>query len=401
MWASLRNLPIQATIILMDNNRPVWSTQTKLVVTAVLLVIVAYLLYRFSIIIPHLIIAVILAYALSPLVNFLHHRLQIRRILAILLTYLLLLVSIAAVLNGIIPMLLAQVRRFNLDTERLLFQAQHLIGQRYYVAGVTIDVRSLLEQLNVSLQDAFSPIFGSTISLVGDVLAALVWLVFTIVISIYLIKDSESLRNWIVHLPPPPYQQDFMHLWDEVNLVWAAFFRGQLILATMVTFLFALMGFIIGLPLTLFMAVLAGAMEFLPTIGHTIWLLIAVTLAMVRGSTWLPLPNWLFALIIVALDVTYAQFDLNYLIPRIVGRRVHLSPLVVILGIIAGASILGVLGVLLAAPTIASLRVLGRYIYARLVDGDPFPQPAISDAQPPPNPRWWLVRRKKVEHPFE
>ncbi len=90
----------------------------------------------------------------------------------------------------------------------------------------------------------------------------------------------------------------------------------------------------------------------------------------------------------IGLHLFYQQFDLNYLIPRIVGRRVHLPPLVVILGIVSGALLGGVLGVVLAAPTIASLRVIGRYIYANLLDLDPFPTP-VAEVLPPPNPRWW------------
>jgi predicted PurR-regulated permease PerM len=90
----------------------------------------------------------------------------------------------------------------------------------------------------------------------------------------------------------------------------------------------------------------------------------------------------------------YQQFDLNYLIPRIIGKRVQLSPLVVILGIVAGAVLAGVLGILLAAPTIASARVLARYVYANLLDTDPFPVTVTQPTQPP-EPYWW--RRSKKE----
>ena len=82
------------------------------------------------------------------------------------------------------------------------------------------------------------------------------------------------------------------------------------------------------------------------------------------GSTWLPIPNWVFALIIISLHLVFEQFDLNYLIPRIIGRSVHLPPLVVILGIVTGAVLAGVLGILLAAPTIASAEA-HRALYLR------------------------------------
>jgi predicted PurR-regulated permease PerM len=94
-------------------------------------------------------------------------------------------------------------------------------------------------------------------------------------------------------------------------------------------------------------------------------------------------------LIVIGMHIIFQQFDLNYLLPRIIGRRVHLPPLVVILGIFAGALLAGFLGILLAAPTIATARVIGRYIYANLVDIDPFPEKSITTPLPPPDPRWW------------
>ena len=99
-------------------------------------------------------------------------------------------------------------------------------------------------------------------------------------------------------------------------------------------------------------------------------------------------------LILIGLHLIFQQFDLNYLIPRIIGRRVHLPPLVVILGVVIGAALAGVLGVVLAAPTIASARILGRYVYANLFDLDPFPG-EIAPPLPPPDPNWWRLRGRQ------
>jgi predicted PurR-regulated permease PerM len=177
-------------------------------------------------------------------------------------------------------------------------------------------------------------------------------------------------HKWLAVLPE--YQDDFRRLRNEINAIWNAFFRGQLILALAVAFIFIAAGFILGIPFALAMGVLAGLLEFIPSIGHGIWLVIASLLTLFQGSTWIPLPNWIVMIIVIGLHMIFQQVDLNVLIPRIIGRRVHLHPLVVILGIIVGAVFAGVLGVVLAAPTIASARALGRYIYAKLLDLEPF-----------------------------
>jgi predicted PurR-regulated permease PerM len=146
------------------------------------------------------------------------------------------------------------------------------------------------------------------------------------------------------------------------------------------------------------MGILAGLLEFFPSIGHGIWLVIASLLAFFLGSTWLPLPNWIFTLIVIGLHLIFEQFDLNYLIPRIVGRRVHLPPLVVILGIVAGAILAGVIGIPLAAPTIASMRIIGRYIFANLFDMEWIP---TSETQPLPPPKvyWWQRNQRREKSP--
>ena len=92
----------------------------------------------------------------------------------------------------------------------------------------------------------------------------------------------------------------------------------------------------------------------------------------------MPIPNWAFLLVVLACHILFTQFDLNYLIPRLIGRSLKLPPVVVILGIVAGAALAGVMGVVLAAPTIASMRVLGRYIYARLADRIPSPSSMLT-----------------------
>ncbi len=375
----------------MEARKPVWSTQTKLIVVLVVLVMVGFLLYKFSQILTPFILAIVLAYILSPMVNSIQKRLHLGRLLAILLTYLLLILFLAASLRLVIPLLMFQFRRINLDSLRMLREARVLFGQSFTIAGINIDGASLLEQASGSLQTILAPIFGGTLGVLADILSSLAWVIFIIVVSIYLIKDSDALRKWLGSFPPPDYRQDFIRLGEEINNLWSSFFRGQLILAFIVTLIFTTVSFAIGLHFALLMGVLAGLLEFFPSIGHGIWIVIASILALVLGSYRLPVPNWAFFLVLISIDFLFSQFDINYLIPRIIGRRVNLPPLVIILGIIAGASLVGVPGVVLAAPTIATLRVLSRYIYARLFDMEPFPDTAFKP-MPPPTLRWWRLR---------
>ncbi len=365
-----------------------WSPTTKLIVILLLLGLGIYLIYRFNAVIAPLILAAILSYILLPLANYFEMRYRLRRAIATLLAYLVLLIVLVAFPMVFVPSLAGQAQDLDVNFRRYLGEFETLIDQRYTFGGYTLNLQTTLEQLTGSIRDLIQPMFEQTIRLAIDVISSLIWVIFILVVSFYLVKDSPTLSQWFERLVPDSHQDDFIRLRAEISLIWAAFFRGQMVLALVVASIFTVIGLVIGLPFALTMGVLAGLLEFLPSLGHAIWLTLASLLALFAGSTWLPIPNWAFALLIVGMHLFFQQFDLNYLIPRIIGRRVRLPPLVVILGIVSGALLAGVLGVVLAAPTIASARVLGRYIYANLLDEDPFPG-AISQVLPPPNPRWW------------
>jgi len=248
------------------------------------------------------------------------------------------------------------------------------MGEPIVFGGVTFDGARLVDQLVASLRDLLQPVFGRTLGIAFELVSSVVSAGFVLVISFYLVKDSAKLRRWIGSLPPEDYQEDAHRLATEINTIWGSFFRGQILLALVVAAGFSVVGTVIGLPFAFAMGILAGLIEFLSSVGHTIWLVTASILAFFLGSTWLPIPNWLMLVLVIGLHVVFTQLDLNYLIPRIIGRRLQLHPLVIILGIIAAASVAGVLGIILAAPAIATARILVRYLFANLLDTEPFPE---------------------------
>jgi len=368
--------------------RPRWPYPTKLVISVLLLALAIYLLRAFRMVIPPLVIAIIIAYILSPIAHRLSQRLHLPRILAILLSYVLGLLVVAAFPSIIIPWMAGEFSNLNLDLQRILTTLENALGHQYQIAGIELDTRQLINQIVTGLQGLIEPMIGQTLELAVSIISSIVWVIFIFIVSFYLIKDAPLLSQWTYRHIPPAYREDYDWLRNEINQIWSAFFRGQIMLALVVALIFTSLGYLLGLPFALAMGILAGLLEFLPSIGHGIWMTIAALLAYFVGSTWLPIPNWVFMLIIIGLHLFFQQFDLNYLIPRIIGSKLHLPPLVVILGIVSGAILAGVMGIPLAAPTIASARVIGGYIYANLFDLD---WPSVSAAQPlpTPNPRWW------------
>jgi hypothetical protein len=132
----------------------------------------------------------------------------------------------------------------------------------------------------------------------------------------------------------------------------------------------------IGLPYAWALGLFAGVMELVPNIGPYIAAIPAVLVALIQGSGFIPLGNFWFAVLVAGLYFLLQLIENNFFVPRILGRTLKMHPLVVIIGLIAGGRLAGILGVLLAAPILATFRIIGRYLVRRLYDRDPFVEPA-------------------------
>jgi predicted PurR-regulated permease PerM len=154
--------------------------------------------------------------------------------------------------------------------------------------------------------------------------------------------------------------------------VWHAFLRGQsllaLILAAVTTAIFGA----IGVPYAWAMGLLAGILAFIPNVGQVVAAVPPILLAYFRGSVFLPMNNLGFAILVAAVYVVINLAYNNVLVPLLLGESLKLHPLVIMIAAIVGGLIGGILGMLLAAPTMATLRIISHYIICRLYDRDPF-----------------------------
>ena len=96
--------------------------------------------------------------------------------------------------------------------------------------------------------------------------------------------------------------------------------------------------------------------------------------------------NLAFAVLVVIIYLVVVQLQANLIAPRVMGTAVRLPPAVIMLGLIAGFSVGGLLGSLLAVPLIATLRDIFSYLYAKLIDRDPFPDRPMASSSTPADP---------------
>jgi predicted PurR-regulated permease PerM len=137
---------------------------------------------------------------------------------------------------------------------------------------------------------------------------------------------------------------------------------------------------LLGTPQALFLGVLAGLLEVIPSLGPVLATIPAVILALLFGSGYIPVENWAFALMVIAFYVLVQVVENQLLVPYILGDAVDLPPLFVIIGVVIGGSAFGLLGVFLATPVISTGREVFVYLYDKILE--PPPEPPVLDEKP-------------------
>ncbi len=171
----------------------------------------------------------------------------------------------------------------------------------------------------------------------------------------YLAVDFAELHRWALAAVPPSYRDRVRAIASEMNSYVGAFVRGQFLTCALLCVLYALGLGIVGVELWLLLAVITGFGNLIPYVGTLVGIVLSSIMALVTfGSVGALLQVWVVFAVVQFLEGMVIT-------PKIVGEKVGLSPLSVILALVAGGTLFGLLGVFLAVPAAASLKVLGRH----------------------------------------
>ena len=350
-----------------------WSEGTKRWVITMSVVLGAIALYGVRHILAPLILAAVLAYILNPLVELMVRRTRLPRVLAVLAVYLIVIMIVALVPAILAPGLIEQLTLLNVDVQGIAgaivrFIAEH---QTIVLFGVPVDLSPFYQEIIASLNRLVPSIAPRSVNLLfgfaSGFASTLVGFTLTVVVSFYLLKDARQISRYLDELVPPGYREEAGQVRREITGVWSAFFRGQILLCTIIGVTTGTALWVLGIRSAFILGLMAGTLEIVPNLGPTLAAIPAVIIALLKGSTRLPLSSLWFALLVVGVYVVIQQVENNILVPRIIGRSVNLHPVVVLLGVVAGASTAGILGVFLAAPLLSTAHILSRYVYGKLL----------------------------------
>ncbi len=365
-----------------------WSIATKRIVVVISLILLALVVYRFSALLSPLMLAFLIAFIINPVVDLLEDRVGMHRNLATILVFLVLVLALLGILAApvaVVPTVRRTIIAAQVDLRRLIDDITAFFAREIEILGFEFDLTFVAQELSVALRGVVESLAQGALDVLVGIAQGLFWLVFILIIAFYLVRDAHRISRELVSLAPPGYRDDAARLQEELVQVWNAFLRGELLLGAVVGIAVGVVTTGLGVPYPWALAIFAGILELIPRFGPFIAAVPAVLLALIQGSAFIPVGNFWFALIVAAAYALIQFVENNFLIPRILGSTLDLHPLAVLIAVLAGGHLAGILGILLAAPTLATLRVLARYVLRRLYDQDPFAEP-VTEREPEKSP---------------
>ncbi len=351
-----------------------WSTPTRYLVLILVLASMVWLLISAQALIGPLAISALLAYVLNPIVTFVNTRTKLSRNYVVLLVYLLSLAALVGLGFIFVPVIPGQITNAVTEIERIIIDVE-----RNLIAITPLDlfgVEISLEQIESNMPVLSTDFLQADVLL--DVLETtttnLVWVLVILVTTYYLLQDWGRLRTWIFNLAPPDYRTDMRRLYTEVKNVWQRYLRGQLVLMFIIGVITGISTGAVGLPGAIAFGLFAGLLDVILTIGPTLVMLVAAVVALFAGSTYLSVSNFWFMIIVLGIFVAIQGIENVWLRPRVMGQSLRMHPGIVFIGVIGALSLAGILAALIIIPVMGSISVLGRYIYAKILNIPPWPE---------------------------
>jgi predicted PurR-regulated permease PerM len=359
---------------------PRWTASAKLLVSLTGIIVAGAFVVRFRALIQLLIIAGIVAFLLVPIVRVIHRRARMSwratTHVVFLIVILLLIVGFTATGLALAQEVQSLVQTMS-DLPGLLESASHLVIAvgPFRLDLSQFDLAAVAEQLMVYVQPLLGQASGVVTALAGGAIETLARLVFVMAAAYFFTLDQPQFTGLWKRSAVPGHQYDWSRLQAALDRIWAAFLRGQIVLGLVIAIVVTIGLSILGVRNALVLGLVSGLLEFIPIVGPVVAGAIAAVVAFFQGSNWWGLDQLTFTLLVIAFFIVVQQLENNLLVPRILGNALKLNPVTILVAAVIGATLAGVLGILLSAPTVATLILLGRYVYRKVFDLSPWDPP--------------------------
>lgn len=337
-----------------------WSIIGFLVIAALFF----YIVYLIRIAVIPLLIAMGIAYLISPLM--LLFKRKMRKGLAVALTYIIFTGVIGAIFFFLIPVIIDQFRVFiesfpsyieNLnitlndffERSALINYIESLTGQEVIAPDIGAISQYLMGRFDFENMDLVAQATAFTRSLINIVL----YFVVGPLLGIYILMDVDRLREVFIRIMPKKYRKDISNTMDRINNVAGRYIRGQLLISVIVGVLCTVVLLILRIDFAILLGAIAGILNIIPLLGPIIGAIPAALAALFISP--------LKAILVILLFIAIQQID-NYVItPNVMKYQVKVHPGLIIFSLMAGGALFGFWGLIIAVPTVAILQETMRY----------------------------------------
>ncbi len=336
---------------------------------AAVVAILGVIALKVRVVFPPLVLAGSIVFLLNPIVNGLQRR-GVPRALGAALAYVGVLLVVAGAGLGLFPVASHQVDQLEQDMPSIQGRVERWVDDR-----AAESVGTFYEFSRADIEDSISN-DGATFDeqlrslrrIGGEVIHVLLIFLLGPIIAFYLLVDVPHLRRVAESLVPAGARPEALVIGHRLNRAIGGFFRGQLVVAAIVGVMCSVGLGLIGLRFWFLIGMIAGLFNVIPLVGPWVGGIPGVTIALTTGSP-------VQALLVVIVMVGVQQVDNHFITPQVMQRTVHLHPAVVILALVAGGSLGGFYGLLLAVPVAAVLKILISHLWRTYVLGEPVVTP--------------------------
>ena len=375
-----------------DPKSPIWGPTTKLVIGLTFVAVGVGLMVRFQSLVGPLILSFVLSYLLHPVATFVSSRTGLSWRMAVNIIFLVLIVVIVssftasgvAIVNQL-QNLVEVVQRFVTDLPELmdsLTTHENLISipiLNYefdvtdYITQLDIDLLALSEQILSIVQPMLGQAGGLLRTLATSALNGLGWGAFIFIIAYFILADAGEVPDFLRGIDLPGHMDDLRRLGRKISRIWNAFLRGQMLLFAMIIGSSFILMTILGVRNPLGLAFLTGLAKFVPYVGPLIAGITTALVAFFQGGNYLGFEQFTFALVVVISSIVLDQIFDNLVTPRLFGQTLGVHPAAVLVSAIILANFIGFIGLLLAAPVLATVLLFVKYALRKMVDLEPWP----------------------------
>jgi len=344
-----------------------WTSTTKRAVVLVLLALALLVIWRIGEIVQPFMWAFVVGYILLPVVGLLERRTGIRRGFAAALVWTAMFAFLVGLIRVTAPLAITELRDLQRGLPTQIESAQLALAQIFTDLGMTDLGSVVLLQGTQELSQAAARLVVPVITTAGRfTLELLLFLIATF----FVLRDAPRLFGLIRDLVPRAYRADVEHIARQVGALIQRYIRGQLLLVLIMSSVTTIGLTLLDVPYAVVLGFVTGWLELIPIVGPITAGAIATVVALGHPNPF----GWSQLAYVAAVAVMYTVLrhaEDYFVIPFVIGRIVRLHPLVVIFSLLAGGAMLGLLGVILAVPAAAALRLVLVFVVARLRDEDP------------------------------